>query len=151
MDEYNSNTRPQEANERIRKARDEHLKAALNDWVEEQEDDVHWKGNSIYSRDKVMYKYKGAHNKLTNALNAGDAEEQYQPLSQAVDYLESIEKEVQTTHSDYYGDWRNAIDLLIPAAEAVENVVDTPQTDDDVETLDGSGRLISERLIGLLK
>lgn len=151
MDEYNSDTRPQEANERIRIARDKYLKSALNDWVEEQEDDIHWKGASIYSRDKVMYKYKGAHNKLTNALNAPDTEGQYQPLSQAVDYLESIEKEVQTTHSDYYGDWRKAVELLKPAAEAVENVLDSSQTDDDVETLDGSESLLSERLIGLLK
>lgn len=120
MTEYDDNARPQRAKKRIQTAK-RNLEKGSKRW---RDNAGISKNRSIYNLDEVMYSYERAAKLLEDAERDVRADQMFEHVEAAVDELEGIQKDVQSTHSDYYAEWRNAVDSLVPAVEALENLVE---------------------------
>jgi len=147
MTEYSDSARPQRVNKRIQTAK-RNLDEAVDRWKYSKGITTN---PSIHHRDEIMYSYYRAASLLEDAEMSTNANEMFDNLEGAVTELEQIQKSAKSTHSDYYAEWRNAVDSLVPAVEALESVVGDEKeqnTEDDPTKTDS---ILATRLKTLLR
>lgn len=146
MTEYDDSARPQRAKKRIRTAK-RNLEKGSERW--RQNAGVS-KNRSIYNMDEVIYTYERAASRLEDAERDVRADQMFDDVEAAVTLLEDIQKDVQSTHSDYYAEWRNAVDSLVPAVEALEDLVEEEEEEED-EVKSNTRTKGGERLVTRVK
>lgn len=125
--DYSGGAKVQQSRDKIRQAREE-IEKALEKWANLERNMSVWKG---VPKDPVMESYENAYYDLGEALGDNSIEEMYEDVETAVHSLEDVEKNVKATHPHYYGWWRNAVDLLLPVAETLDNTIQGDDTEEE--------------------